>query len=224
MPGNPELVRTTVETRGGWETWLVRSPGVERSQRRALGAGGWRWSVRRDATCTVASGRRTSSRSARKPNARQRHASGASDPSRCEVTSMADINDSGQRRRRTVRHGHGRPAQHGWTGGQTELLMRWSHLPATPDVPTQPEATARTFKWLSLRRRTGTRWPACRGPDTQHAAWQPCTTSALGQALFAADQRRTGVRRPTARNLGPLRVNHMRQHLAKRTAHGGPGL
>ena len=81
----------------GWETWLVRSPGVERSPRRALGAGGWRWSVRRDATCTVASGRRTPSRGARKPNARRRHASVASDPSRCEVTSTADINDSGQR-------------------------------------------------------------------------------------------------------------------------------
>jgi hypothetical protein len=50
----------------------------------------------------VASGRRTPSRSARKPNARRRHASGVSDPSRCEVTSMADINDCGQRRRRAV--------------------------------------------------------------------------------------------------------------------------
>jgi hypothetical protein len=50
----------------------------------------------------VASGRRTPSRSARKPNTRRRHASVASDPSLCEVTSMADINDSGQQRRDAV--------------------------------------------------------------------------------------------------------------------------
>jgi hypothetical protein len=50
----------------------------------------------------VASGRRTPSRSARKPNAKRRRASVASDPSRYEVTSMADINDSEQRAARAV--------------------------------------------------------------------------------------------------------------------------
>lgn len=37
---------------------------------------------------------------------------------------MADVNDSGQRRRSAVGHGPGRPAQRWWTGGQTELLKR----------------------------------------------------------------------------------------------------
>lgn len=74
---DPERVEAAREA-GEGSSWRVRSRSAERGRRRAPGARTSRWSARHAATSTVATGRRTPSRSAR----RRRASAAGSEPGR----------------------------------------------------------------------------------------------------------------------------------------------